>query len=70
VGEREISLEEVEVGHCGGAREVRWARWKIVWKIVWKNSREIGITARIVAVHAMMMMMLSVVFPSSILAKG
>jgi len=47
-----------------GKREVRWARWYIMWK----SSRNSGMAARKMAVNTMPMM-LSVVFPSSILAK-
>ena len=65
VGAREIlPAEEVEVGRWrGGAREVRWARWKSMWK----SSRERGMRAGEMAVHTMPPIFSA--SPSSILAK-
>ena len=66
VGEREISPEEADVRERwgGGAKGVRWPQWKIMWK----NSRNSGMRPSKMTVHTMTKM-LSVTFPSSILAK-
>lgn len=66
MGVREVSDEggEVRERWGGEAREVRWARWKIMWK----SSRESGMVARDPAIPALRMM-LSDAFPSSIFGK-